>query len=63
MSRMGGMSVVLAIESGSGITIFVFYLIEIACVNDTNTPTFVLSVNNSTYFCSGQSLYYSKYYR
>jgi hypothetical protein len=62
MSRIGGVSVVLAIESVSDITVFIFYLIGIACMDDTNAPAFALPVNNSAYFCSGQSLYYSKYY-
>lgn len=62
MSQIGGVSVVLALESVSDITVFIFCLIGIACVSDTNTPAFALPVNNSTYFCSGQSLYYSKYY-
>lgn len=56
------MGVILAIESGSGIDMFISYLIGIACVGDANTPAFALPVNNSAYFCSGQSLYYSKYY-
>lgn len=62
MSQMIGISVILALESGSGIDVFISYLIEMACVSDTNTPAFVLPVNNSVYFCSGQSLYYSKYH-
>lgn len=62
MSQMIGISVILALESGYGIDVFISYLIEMACVSDTNTPTFILSVNNSAYFCSGQSLYYSKYH-
>ena len=62
MSRIGGVSVVLAIESVSDMTVFIFYLIGIACMDDTNAPAFALPVNNSAYFCSGQSLYYSKYY-
>ena len=62
MSQIGGVSVVLAIESVSDITVFIFYLIGIACMDDINTPAFALPVNNSAYFCSGQSLYYSKYY-
>ena len=62
MSRIGGVSVVLAIESVSDITVFIFYLIGIACMDDTNAPAFAQPVNNSAYFCSGQSLYYSKYY-
>lgn len=62
MSKIGGVSVVLAIESVSDITVFIFYLIGMACMNDMNTSAFVLPVNNSAYFCSGQSLYYAKYY-
>ena len=62
MSQMGGVSVVLALESVSDITVFISYLIGIACVSDTNTPAFALPVSNSTHFCSGQSLYYAKYY-
>ncbi|WP_288734917.1 hypothetical protein [uncultured Parabacteroides sp.] len=62
MSQIGGVSVVLAIESVSDITVFIFYLIGIACMDDTNAPAFALPVNNSAYFCSGQSLYYAKYY-
>lgn len=62
MSQMIGISVILALESGSGIDVFISYLIEMACMSDTNTPAFVLLVNNSVCFCSGQSLYYSKYH-
>ena len=62
MSQIGGVSVVLARESVSDITVFISYLIGIACVCDTNTPAFALPVSNSTYFCSGQSHYYAKYY-
>ena len=38
MSQIGGVSVVLALESVSDITVFISYLIGIACVCDTNTP-------------------------
>lgn len=62
MSQIGGVSVVLAIESVFDITVFLFYLIGITCMDDTNTSAFALPVNNSAYFCSGQSLYYAKYY-
>ena len=62
MSQIGGVSVVLALESVSDITVFISYLIGIACVCDTNTPAFALPVSNSTYFCSVQSHYYAKYY-
>ena len=62
MAKIGGVSVVLALESVSDITVFISCLIGIACVCDTNTPAFALPVSNSTYFCSGQSHYYAKYY-
>lgn len=62
MSQIGGICVVLAIEFVFDITVFIFYLIGIACMDDMNTSAFALPINNSAYFCSGQSLYYAKYY-